>query len=189
MTLEKNELSSYYYTDGLSSSRIVTRFITQEDVAVWSPFFDDPFSVAYLPDYGLPSSTARAQHWIDRQQMRYSKQLYGLQAIIEKSTGNFLGQCGLITQEIDGQTEIEVGYHILKQYRGQGFAPEAARLFIDFAFDHHQSDSVISIIDVRNTNSQRVADKNGLLSEKQVRYMELDVFIYRINRSLNRPIT
>jgi ribosomal-protein-alanine N-acetyltransferase len=185
----QRELAPYFYTDGLISPRIVTRFITQEDLDIWSTFFDDPFSVAYLPDYGLLSSAARAQHWIDRQQMRYNKRLYGLQALIEKSTGNFLGQCGLITQEIDGQTEIEVGYHILKQFRGQGFAPEAARMFIDFAFNHHQADSVVSIIDVRNTNSQRVADKNGLHREKQVRYMDLDVFVYRINRSQHHPIT
>ena len=172
----------YAYSDQLTSDRLVTRWLTREDIPTWSVFFDDPDAVAYLPDYGLPNSMARATHWIERQLMRYEKQLYGLQVLIEKSTGAFIGQCGLITQEVDGYKEVEVGYHIFKSFRGHGFAPEAAKLFIQYAFDHDQADSIISIIDVRNTNSQRVAEKNGLQREQRTTWNGLDVYIYRILR-------
>lgn len=176
-------LSPYRYEDQLASKRLTTRFIQPDDVAWWIPFFEDPLSTAYLPNHNLPDAAVRASHWIERQLMRYDKQLYGLQVLIEKNTGQCIGQCGLITQEVDGQKEIEVGYHVLKEYRGQGFAPEAARLFIDFAFDHNQADSVISLIDIRNTNSQCVALKNGLRRERQLKWNELDAYLYRINRS------
>lgn len=173
-------MAAYTYRDGLISDRLTTRFLTREDIPAWSVFFEDPDSVAYLPDYGLPNATARATQWIERQLMRYENQLYGLHALIEKSTGDFIGQCGLITQEVDGQTEIEVGYHIFKRFRGKGYAPEAAKLFIQYAFDHDQTDRVVSIIDVRNTNSQRVAEKNGLTRERTTNWNGLEVFIYRI---------
>jgi RimJ/RimL family protein N-acetyltransferase len=170
----------YHYIDGLQSQRLSTRFLMRDDIDRWAPFFDDPDSVAFLPDYGITDSHARATQWIERQLMRYENQLYGLHALIDHSTGTFIGQCGLITQEIEDKTEIEVGYHILHPHRGQGYAPEAARLFIDFAFDNHQCDSVISMIDVRNTNSQRVAEKNGLQRERCIVWKGLDIYIYRI---------
>lgn len=175
-------MAAYTYTDGMKSNRLTTRFLTREDIPAWSVFFEDPGSVAYLPDYGLPNATARATQWIERQLMRYENQLYGLQALIEKSTGDFIGQCGLITQEVDGKKEVEVGYHVFRPYRGNGYAPEAAKLFIDYAFEHNQTDRVISIIDVRNINSQRVADKNGLTRERVTTWNGLNVYIYQIAR-------
>jgi RimJ/RimL family protein N-acetyltransferase len=42
---------------------------------------------------------------------------------------------------------------------------------------------VISIIDIRNNNSQIVAEKNGLKREKQIKWLEIDVFIYRIENA------
>jgi RimJ/RimL family protein N-acetyltransferase len=87
-----------------------------------------------------------------------------------------------MVQEVDGVNEIEVGYHIFKKYWGLGYAPEAAKLFIDYAFQNELTDSVISIIDIRNIKSQRVAEKNGLKREKQTIWSGLEVHIYRIHR-------
>jgi RimJ/RimL family protein N-acetyltransferase len=103
--------------------------------------------------------------------------------LLEKESNEFIGQCGLIKQEVDGKTEIEVGYHVFKKYWGRGFAPEAAKIFLEYAFNNNLSDSVISIIHVGNTKSQRVADKNGLTREKQTRWSDLDVFIYRMHKA------
>jgi RimJ/RimL family protein N-acetyltransferase len=104
-----------------------------------------------------------------------------MQALIHRQTGAFIGQCGLLAQEVDGVQELEVGYHIFYKYWGQGYAPEAAKGFLQHAFENKLADSLISIIDVRNLKSQRVAEKNGLVREKQTRWSELDVFVYRIS--------
>jgi RimJ/RimL family protein N-acetyltransferase len=104
--------------------------------------------------------------------------------LIDKETNALIGQCGLLLQEVDGIRELEVGYHIIKKYWGKGYAPEAARLFLDFAVEHDLADSVISIIDIRNTKSMRVAEKNGLHRDKQTRWLDKDVFIYRIQTPL-----
>jgi len=76
---------------------------------------------------------------------------------------------------------VEVGYHIFKKYWGQGYAPEAAIAFINYGFENKLAPSVVSIIDVRNIQSQRVAQKNGLKQDKQTKWADLDVFIYRID--------
>jgi hypothetical protein len=55
----------------------------------------------------------------------------------------------------------------MKKYRRQGYAPEAAKLFFDYALRNYLTISMISIIDIRNIKSQRVAEKNGLRKKKK----------------------
>ena len=49
----------------------------------------------------------------------------GLFVLIEKETGIRIGHAGLVKQEIDGKEEIEIGYWLLPQYWGKGYAREA----------------------------------------------------------------
>src|SRR5690606_2168803 len=134
----------------------------------------DKEAIEFLPNPGNASVEERAKFWIDKQLKRYADNEFGLQALIDKKTKRFVGQCGLLKQTVDEQSEIEVGYHIFKKYWGQGYAPEAARLFIDYAFQNNITNSVISIISVNNLKSQRVADKNALIREKQSTWSGLE---------------
>lgn len=170
------------YRDKLESERLITRMLISQDVAIWEDFFADEEAVKYFPDFGFTSHTERANHWISKQLDRYASGRFGLQVLIDKNSSEFIGQCGLLTQEIDGIEELEVGYHIFKKYWGRGYAPEAAGIFISFAFENDLADSVISIIDTRNLKSQRVAEKNGLIREKQTEWNGKNVFVYRIDR-------
>jgi [ribosomal protein S5]-alanine N-acetyltransferase len=168
------------YQDGLVTERLYTRFLTLDDIPAWAKFFDDEEAIQYFPWVANVSNMERSKNWIEKQLLRYTEKRGGLQALIDKSTHEFIGQCGFLLQEIDGKQEVEVGYHIFKKYWGQGYAPEAAKAFFEYGFKVHHASSIISIIDIRNLKSQRVADKNGLTREEQVRWMDMDVFIYRI---------
>ncbi len=173
------DAASYTYEDGLVTERLYTRFIVPDDAKEWARFFEDKEAMQYF----WPSDKSiqeQSNYWIERQLLRYKENRYGLQTLIHKQTNEFIGQCGLMLQEIDGKQELEVGYHIFKKHWGQGYAPEAARAFLHYGFEHRIASSIISIIDVRNINSQRVADKNGLKREKQIRWLEMDVFVYRM---------
>ncbi len=172
------------YQDNLESKRIITRKLTNEDASLWAEFFADKESVEYFPPSGLSTNLEQATNWVNKQLDRYATNRFGLQVLIDKQTNQFVGQCGLLMQEVDGVIELEVGYHVFKKYRGQGYAPEAAKLFIDYAFKNNLADSVISIIDIRNIRSQRVAEKNNLIKQKQTKWSDLDVYIYRINKSV-----
>jgi RimJ/RimL family protein N-acetyltransferase len=174
-------INDYYYTDQLETKRLRTRFLTMDDVPLWSEFFKDPEAIKLFPASFFPPDRDPAELWIERQIDRYNNQKYGAQALIDKESGLLVGLCGLILQEVDGISELEVGYHVLSKYWGKGYAPEAARRFIRFAFENKLSDSIISIIDVRNKKSQRVAEKNGLTIDKRTTWREIDAYIYRTN--------
>jgi ribosomal-protein-alanine N-acetyltransferase len=174
--------AQYKYEEGLETERIFTRFLTTEDVLAWTNFFNDKEAVELSPSFGLNTNEEKAKYWIDKTIARYKENRFGLQALIDKKSNELIGQCGLMEQVVDESTEIEVGYHIFKKYWGQGYAPEASKLFIDYAFSNNLTESVISIIDIRNIKSQRVADKNDLKRVKQTKWSGIDVFIYRIRK-------
>src|SRR5687768_8343079 len=155
-------MAAFIYNDNLASKRLRTRFLTMDDSKAWADFFKDPEAVEFMSKFLLASPEETAKHWIARQMTRYNEKRFGLQALIDKSTNEFIGQCGLLRQEVDGKAELEVGYHIFKKYWGQGFAPEAAKMFIDYAFTNNLAETIISIIDIGNNRSQIVAEKNGL---------------------------
>lgn len=176
-------MTTYIYQDNLQSERLVTRKLTEKDIPTWADFFEDKEAVEFLPTLGLTSNIDRAKHMIGKQLERYANNRFGHQVLIDKKTNCFIGLCGLLTQNVDGKTEIEVGYHIFKTYWGQGYAPEAAKLFINYAFKNNLATSIISVIDIGNIKSQKVAKKNGLTRERQTKYIDNeDVYIYRIEK-------
>jgi len=162
---------------------MVTRFLVPDDIARWAEFFTDKETTRFFPNLEGNTNEEKSEAWIEKQFTRYHENRLGLQALIHKQDKYFIGQCGLLTQEVDGIMETEVGYHLLKKYWGNGYAPEAARMFINFAFENHLADSVISIIDIGNRNSQRVAEKNGLKIDKQTKWRGLNVYIYRVRKN------
>lgn len=179
-------MQTYLYTDQLESERLRTRKLSLDDVEAWAQFFEDKEAVEFLPNLGFTSTKDRAKHWIEKQLGRYAENRYGLQALINKATNEFVGQCGLLAQVVDGEQKVEVGYHIFKKHWGQGYAPEAAKLFIDYGFNNDQASSIISIINTGNIKSQKVALKNGLIKVKQTVWSDLDVFIYQIDKEATR---
>jgi hypothetical protein len=65
-------------------------------------------------------------------------------------------------------TEVEVGYHVRAALQGRGLATEAAAACRDYARDVLGVDRLIAIIGQRNRPSQRVAEKLGLVLEREM---------------------
>lgn len=169
------------YAHGNSTERLLIRKLEESDAYVWPGFFNNNPLLPYL---GIPldkTPEESAKEWIEFQLKRYDEGRYGHHALVNKETGEFIGQCGLLTQTVEEKNEVEVGYHILPKYWGNGYATEAAQFFRDFGFKHEKLDHIISVIDIRNIASQKVAEKNGMTRRRQIKYYDLDVFIYQIN--------
>jgi len=163
----------------LETERLVLREITQDDFddlfAIWSDAETMRFYPATLDRQGM-------QEWLERNQRRYEQYGHGLWAVILKSNGKFVGDCGLTIQEVDGVEELEVGYQFSKKYWGQGFATEAARGCMDYAFNQLGRRRIISMIRPENIPSRRVAERNGLKIEKELFWRGFQHFVYAIER-------
>lgn len=171
------------YTDNLQSPRLTTRFLTQDDVAPWAEFFKDAETTAFHTNPDGLSEVERAQQWCDFTRKRYTDGRYGLQALISRATGEMVGMCGLMTQEVNGGSVIEIGYHLLRQHWGLGYAAEAARLFRDYGFRQGVADELVSVIDPRNERSKRVAMANGMrLVQSDAEFRGGNYNLFRISR-------
>ena len=166
------------YLTSQETERLVIRPLNQNDVSSWESFIADDSAFRYYPKT-MKIDKDLAQSWVDRQLTRYSEDGFGLMALESKETGKLIGQCGLIKQEVDGQDEIEIGYHIIEEYRAKGYATEAAEFFKFFAFKELAVESVISIIHAENVASQMVASRNGMVKEKSTIWKDMKSFIYR----------
>ena len=169
------------YLKTRETERLLLRPLVPEDARAWEAFVMDEKATEFFPsDWKL--SPEKAKEWIEFQLKRYADSRYGLQALIEKGSGKLIGQCGLLAQHIDNVDELEVGYHLLPAYWGKGYASEAAQAFKAMGFDNGLADSIISIIDVGNTASQKVAERNGMRRGVRTEYYGMEVFVYRISR-------
>jgi len=182
MLQEQNSPTSMVdYLKVKETDRLLIRPITTKDLPLWVDFLAQEKATRYFPDY-MKHSALEAKNWVIKQQYRYSIHAFGLMAIIEKSSNQFIGQCGLLTQEIDGRDELEIGYHLLPAYWGKGFATEGALFFKDYGFENNLAPSIISIIHVDNVPSQNVALRNGMTREEQTIVGDIEAYIFRITR-------
>lgn len=143
----------------LETKRLLLRSLTQADEAnLKRTLQDEKAMYAYEGAFTDEEVTA----WLRRQLARYEKWGIGLYAIILKETGAFIGQCGLTYQPWRGGEVLEVGYLLERIYWHQGYAAEAARAFMDYAFHALGADEVSSLIHDTNEASMNVARRNGM---------------------------
>ena len=98
----------------------------------------------------------------------YSVFGFGLCSVVLKKTGEVIGWCGLqpIGDEDSPLGRIELGYLIDQDYRRQGYACEACRAILDFAFNRLELDEVYAVIDEKNEASLCLARKLGFRKKK-----------------------
>lgn len=105
---------------------------------------------------------------------------YGYYAVEEKSTGALIGRCGYTNQP--GWPGFELGWTIVPEYQGRGYATEAARMLLLYAFDALDQPRVISLIHPDNAPSRRVAEKLGQRIEGETEVLTMPVLIYAASR-------
>ena len=167
----------------LETRRLYLRRLTQEDFDALCRTLQDPEAM-YAYEHAF--SDEEVQQWLDRQLDRYRQYGFGLWAVIEKTSGRFIGQCGLTMQDWDGRQVLEVGYLLERQFWGQGYASEAAIACRDYAFSALHAEEVYSIIRDTNTASQNVARRNGMTpAGRMVKHyygMDMPHLVFRVTK-------
>lgn len=149
---------------------------------------DEPALAAVLSDaetmrwYPRTYTADEVRQWIERQIPRY-RDGYGLLGMVERQTGRLIGDCGPVWQEVEGTAELEIGYHVNRERWKRGFATEAARTVMEYAFRRFDVDRLISLIRPENIASRRVAEKNGLTMDRVVFWRGYDHCVYQRMRS------
>ncbi len=159
----------------LQTERLVLREYTWGDFDALFEIIGDAETMSH---YERPYDENGTKRWLEWSFDSYQKYGFGLWAIELKQTGEFIGDCGITMQKIDGEDLPEIGYHINKKYWRQGFGKEAARAVRDWAFTNRDFDALYSYMNKTNTASYSLAASNGM-----TRIKEYDgLYVYRITR-------
>jgi RimJ/RimL family protein N-acetyltransferase len=90
---------------------------------------------------------------------------FGYWAVEERASGEFVGEVGFADYRRDIEPPIhdtpELGWVLLPEFHGRGYATEAVRAAIEWGGSHLANPSTVCLIHPENRASIRVADKCG----------------------------
>ena len=163
----------------LETERLLLRPFRDTDIDAYAAMCADREVMRYIADRGaLSRDDAWRQmaifvgHW----QLRG----FGMWAVEERATGSFIGRVGLHFPE--GWPDREVAWALARSYWGRGFALEAARAALAYAFGPLQWRRAISLIDPENRRSIRLAERLGQRFETDAEVRGHRVSLYSIER-------
>lgn len=133
-----------------------------------------------LTHWGEPLDRAGALAWIERNIARYEADGFGRCAIVERATGELVGDCGLIRTEVEGAAEVELGWIVRRASWGRGYAPEAAAAWRDLAFAQLGLARLVSMVSEQNAASRRVAEKLGMRVERPAEWGGEPMLMYAL---------
>jgi len=167
------------------TGRIILREIMPEDLAAMHELDSDPAVHRYLggrPNKSL-QETADNIAFIRQQ---YIDNGIGRWAIMDKHSNEFMGWGGLkfITTPINDHVNFyEVGYRLIRKYWGLGFATEAARASLKYAFEVLLLENVYAMAHQENSASIHTLQKSGLEITGQFEYQGLPCYWFEIDRN------
>ena len=167
-------------TTMLATPRLRLREYRHSDLDDLAAMFADEELMRY---YSHPKSRDESLAWIEWNLDLYKEHGFGLWVMESPETSEFIGDCGLTPQTVDGVTDIEVGWHTRRTYWNQGLATEAAIACRDRAFNELGLKRLISIIHPDNIASRRVAEKLGMKVEKEIPHGSSPKVIYAMGPS------
>jgi len=140
----------------LETSRLVLRPPRADDLDAWAEMMLDEPSARFIG-----GTMPRAVCWRQLMTMigAWHAQGFAMFSVIEKESGRWLGRVG--PWQPEGWPGTEIGWAIVRQCWGRGYAGEAAAVATDWAFDTLGWANVIHSIAPANLSSQRVAQKLG----------------------------
>lgn len=152
----------------IETERLTLRRLTETDADGLVELFNDAEVRRFISvkqPYTREDALARIRADVDEWELLGHRVV----AVEERPTGRFAGRVLLYDWEELGESEI--GWTLVARARGNGYATEAARALIDWAFANLDVPYLISVIAVDNEPSKRVAERLGM---QVLRHQELD---------------
>jgi len=178
----------------LKSERLLLRPLAETDSDVAIELFTDPAVIRYVCE------TYTEQQVLVEEMPKYTKRCaggcIGAWCVVERATQEKLGMAILLPLPIeeDGRNwdlvvgddvpdcEIEIGYILKKSAWGKGYATEATKRLLKFAFEETPLEELVATTNSENTASQRVLEKCGLVYEGMRRAYAVDCPGFQITR-------
>ena len=144
----------------LETDRLILRQLVVEDATFIFALLNDPGWLRFIGDRGIRTLDDARNYILQGPVAMYARHGFGLYVTARKQDGVPIGLCGLLKR--DGLADVDIGYAFLPQFRGQGYAAEAATAVMAYGKNVLGLARIVAITAPDNERSAKVLEKLGL---------------------------
>src|SRR5215471_8775483 len=116
----------------LKTDRLILRMWEPEDFEPYAGMTADPEVIQFIAPDGKPLSRFDAWRSFAAAVGHWHLRGFGMFAVVEQATGDFVGRIG--PWQPEGWPGFEVGWALRRKYWGRGYATEAVKACISYSF-------------------------------------------------------
>ena len=164
----------------LTTQRLELSWLTLDDTPLMFAVWNDPAFVRHVADRGI-RTLEQARAAVEAGPLRlYAEYGYGPLRVRRRADAADMGICGLFRR--DGLEEPDIGFAILPEFCGKGYAFEASAAVLEYARGTLGLSSVTAIVAPQNEASIGLLEKLGMRFERPIRMPgeDRDIRLYRI---------
>ena len=148
------------------NSRVTLRRLTLSDVPFLLELLNDPDFIANIGDRHVRTFEDAERYLTSGPLEMYEQLGYGLWCVELRTTSTPIGICGLLKRE--WLEDVDLGFALLPDFRGKGYAIEAARITMARASEVYHLQRVVAIVSRGNERSEQLLAKLGMKFERMV---------------------
>ena len=144
----------------LKTERLLIRPTLEQDADLIYQLMNTPKFIKYVGDRNIYSIEDAATYIQNKMLPQLHSLGYSSYTLIKKTNGEKIGTCGLYNR--DGIDGVDIGFGLLPQYEGLGYAYESSNRLMKAAFEEFEIEEIKAITLKENIRSQRLLEKLGL---------------------------
>jgi RimJ/RimL family protein N-acetyltransferase len=150
----------------LETDRLFLRQWVKQDLPIFAALNSDPEVMEYFPTL---LSREESNAMSEKCKSLIAERGWGFWAVEIKLSGKFIGFVGLHTPNpnLPFSPCVEVGWRLLKEFWGKGYAIEAAQESLTYAFNTLKLSEVVSFTTISNSRSRSVMERLGFSNAHQ----------------------
>lgn len=150
----------------LETERLVLSQLSVTDAGFILELLNDPAFLQFVGDKGVRTLDDAREYILTGPVDSYEQHGFGLYLTTLKGSGESAGICGLVKRET--LQHADIGYGLLPEFRGQGYALEAAAAVLNYARTVLGLDRILAVTSPDNHASIRILKKLGLGFERMI---------------------
>jgi RimJ/RimL family protein N-acetyltransferase len=154
----------------LETDRLVVRHMTVDDAGFMLRLLNEPSWLQFIGDRGVKTVEDARQYILHGPIEMVARLGFGFYVVSLKSDGQAVGICGLAKR--DYLDDVDIGYALLPEYNGCGYAHEAAAAVLAYARSTLSLKRVAATTRSHNYPSAKLLAKLGLRLEKTIKHPE-----------------
>lgn len=157
----------------ITTNRLILREWDENDIPELIKMNQDVEVMKYFP-----SVLSESQSWAfyARVQKHFQENGFGLFVVEDKMRRNFLGYTGFMIANFEASFTpcVEIGWRMNQQYWGNGYATEAAKACLEYAFDELRIQKIFSFTSIHNHKSEAVMQRIGMKKIGEFSHPKID---------------